>query len=327
MLALSPLAALTLDVLTAADAIPAHIAGRFRDPIGFEQSASGQYFVFDRRAHKVLGVDPARTSSWDIVQIGAEPGRVLDPVAFSVAPDGTFVIADAPGGRERVQVFTPAGFVIGGFTLPGRTKARVVSENFVLSGIGSLQYTGKTILMSQPETGQLFTEYALDGGPTRGFGNLRATGHEADQALHLALNSGIPLVDPTGGIYFVFLAGQPLFQKYDASGRLVFERHVEGTEIDEFVKSLPTTWPKRQTGDGELPFVRPTIRTAAVDPAGNLWIAFAVPYTYVYDRGGDKTRVVQFRGAGTLIPGSLFFGPKGRLLVTPGLYEFDLGRP
>ena len=71
----------------------------------------------------------------------------------------------------------------------------------------------------------------------------------------------------------------------------------------------------------------PTIRTAAVDRAGNLWIAFVVPYTYVYDRDGDKTRTVQFRAAGIITPNSLFFGSNGRLLVTPGLYEFDAGGP
>jgi hypothetical protein len=31
---------------------------------------------------------------------------------------------------------------------------------------------------------------------------------------------------------------------------------------------------------------------------------------------------VQFRGAGILAPDSLFFARDGRLLVTPGLYEF-----
>ena len=53
------------------------------------------------------------------------------------------------------------------------------------------------------------------------------------------------------------------------------------------------------------------------------WVTFVVPYTYVYDRDGDKIRTVQFRAAGIITPTSLFFGAKGRLLVTPGLYEFD----
>ena len=55
--------------------------------------------------------------------IGAEPGRIIDPTAFAVAPDGTFVVADAPNSRERIQIFTPAGFRIGGFLLPGPIEA------------------------------------------------------------------------------------------------------------------------------------------------------------------------------------------------------------
>jgi hypothetical protein len=53
-----------------------------------------------------------------------------------------------------------------------------------------------------------------------------------------------------------------------------------------------------------------------------LWIALVVPFTYVYDRDGDKVRTVQFRAAGILSPNSFFFARNGRLLVTPGLYEF-----
>jgi len=202
---------------------------------------------------------------------------------------------------------------------------RVVFDNSVLNGIGSLQYTGTSILMSQPETGALITEYDLNGGVHRTFGRLRATGHEDDRELHLALNSGIPLVDPTGGFYFVFQTGEPVFQKYDAAGTLVFERRAQGREIDELVSNLPTKWPTRKTDDGEVPLVRPTIRTAAVDRAGNLWIAFVVPYTYVYDRDGDKARTVQFRATGIITPNSLFFGTNDRVLVTPGLYEFAIG--
>src|SRR5437868_14611473 len=86
VLALSPLLALKPDVLQSTRAMPAHIAGRFREPTGFQQSASGQYFVFDRRAHTVFGVDEAQTSAWEIVQIGSEPGRIINPAAFSVAP-------------------------------------------------------------------------------------------------------------------------------------------------------------------------------------------------------------------------------------------------
>jgi hypothetical protein len=323
LLVATEVVALKLEVVQPSTAIPPHIAGRFREPTGFQQSASGQYFVFDRRLHAVFGVDEEQTSSWEIVRIGAEAGRIIEPTAFSVAPDGTFAVADAPGGAERIQVFTPVGFPVSGFFLPGRARPRISIDNFVLNGISTLQYTGSSILISQPDAGGLITEYQLRGTPIRTFGNLRPTGHEEDREVHLALNSGLPLVSPAGGFFFVFQAGLPVFRKYDADGQFVFERHIEGAEIDGFIKALPATWPRRRSAEGELPFVRPTVRTAAVDPEGRLWISLAVPYTYVYAPDGDKIRTVQFRGAGTLTPGSLSFGTKGQLLATPGLFEFQ----
>jgi len=76
-----------------------------------------------------------------------------------------------------------------------------------------------------------------------------------------------------------------------------------------------------------VPLVAPTIRTAAADAAGNLCLAFVVPFTSGYGRDGDKSRTVQFNAAGILAPSSLFFGRNNRVLVTPGLYEFEIGRP
>jgi hypothetical protein len=121
----------------------------------------------------------------------------------------------------------------------------------------------------------------------------------------------------------VFMAGRPTFRKYDAKGALVFERHVEGIELDAWLEGLPTSWPTRRIQDREVPYVTPTVRAAAVDGAGRLWISLAVPYTYVYDAQGDKVRTVQFSAAGIISPTSLFFARSGRLLITPGCYEFD----
>jgi hypothetical protein len=309
-------------VVQSIDAIPAHIAGRFRDATGFQQSESGQYFVFDRRSHVVFGIDARKSAVWEIVHIGAEPGRIIDPTAFSVAADGSFAVADAPENRERIQIFTPAGFRTGGFSLPVRPTPRVVFENYVMNGIASLLFTGRSLLLSQPENGALITEYGLDGSTLRTVGRLRPTGHEDDRQLHLALNSGIPLAAADGGLWFVFQTGEPRLRRYDRDGRLLFERHIEGKEVDQALALLPTTWPVRRTADGEYPIVTPTVRSAAIDRRGRVWVSLLPPYTYVFDGDGDKIRVVQFRAAGIVSPNSLFFGPRGRVLATPGLFEF-----
>jgi hypothetical protein len=121
----------------------------------------------------------------------------------------------------------------------------------------------------------------------------------------------------------VFLAGRPMFRKYDAAGVLQFERHIEGAEVDPYIRSIPTTWPRKRGEDGgEFPIVRPAIRAAGADAQGNLWIALAVPTTYVYDADGDKRRTIQFRAAGIITPTSLSFTREGQLLIAPGCYSF-----
>src|SRR4051794_31004088 len=114
-----------------------------------------------------------------------------------------------------------------------------------------------------------------------------------------------------------------MFRKYYALGNLVFERHIEGREVDGYVASMPTRWPTRRLGERETPYVAPIVKSAAVSPQGELWVALTVPYTYVYDSRGDKTRTVQFTATGVFSPASMSFTRAGRLLVTPGCYEFD----
>jgi len=313
-----------VEVLRSTGGIPVHIAGAFNTPVGFQQADSGVYYVFDRRGHTVYTI--ANDTATRIMEVGAEPGRVLDPTAFDIDPrDGSFVIADAPSRQERIQTFSASGSRIAGFTVPGRELPRLTLDTMVLNGVGSIQYTGRTILINQPERGALVTELTFDGTPQRTFGNLRPTGQEADTNVHLAMNAGLPLINPSGGFYFVFLAGVPMFRKYDEQGHLLFERHIEGPEMDEYVRTMPTRWPTRRTEDGDLlPLVPPAIRTAGVDRAGRLWIALTQPYTYVYDSSGEKLKTVQFKGADTLLPNSLFFTKDGRILVTPGCYEFRI---
>jgi len=315
--------ALTAEVLRSVGGLPPHIVGLFEEPLSFQQAPNGAYYVFDRRGHSVYTVDAAKKAAAKLVDIGPEAGRIIQPRGFDTSPAGPFVVADAPRGIERIQIFGDMGIRLGGFTLPVRERsATIMLGAAVLNGIGSIQYGEYSLLISHPESGALITEYSTAGRPRRSIGRLRATGHEADPELHLALNVGLPLLDATGGFFYVFLGGLPMFQKYDAAGRLLFERHVEGPEIDRYLATLPDRWPIRRVEDRELPLVTPAIRAAAVDGRGRLWLSLHEPYTYVYDAQGDKISSVQFSAAGIISPTSMFFTKDGRLLVTPGCYEF-----
>lgn len=316
-----------VETLSSVAALPAHIAGTFQQLTSCQQAASGDYFIFDRRSHAVFVAPTGLDSARKLITIGAEPGRVIDPSAFDLASDGSFIVADAPGGEPRIQIFLSSGSTVTAFRIPGRALPRITSGNLVLGGLTAIEYTGRSVYLSQPELGALIAEYATNGRPIRTFGELRRTGHESDPGVHLAMNSGLVVTNPAGGFYFVFLGGVPLFRKYDAAGQLIFERHIEGSEIDPFLQSLPTTWRRQRVDEGELPVVLPSVQAAAADRAGNLWVATAVGVTYVYDPEGEKIRTVRFRAAGAISPMAMSFTPGGRLLVAPGCYAFDVGRP
>jgi hypothetical protein len=320
MIALSAAHGLGVEERRASGSLAAHVAAAFDEIAACHISTSGEYLIFDRRAHAVYTVARGADTATRIVQIGSETGRIIRPTAFDSAADGSFVVADAPGDRQRVQFFSAAGTTLGGFTMPGRGVPQITLGALVLSGLATLEYTGQTVLISQPELGSLIVEYLPTGTPLRAFGELRETGQEKDPQVHAALNLGITLLNPKGGYYFVFLSGVPLFRKYDSAGKLIFERHIEGIELDPYVGRIPTTWPRKR---GEIPIVPAMVRTAAVDGDGNLWISLTAPFTYVYDVSGDKRRTFQFRGAGIIAPTSFFFTRDHRVIVTPGCYTFD----
>jgi len=318
-----PASALRVEVLRSIGGLPPYIVGLFDGAVDFEQTADGTYFIFDKRGHAVYTVDAARQVTKKIIEIGGEEGRIIQPSGFHVSRNGSIAVADVPRLQQRIQTFDVQGLRVSGFFLPGQPAARVTIGNLMLNGASSIQHTGKTLLISHPESGALFTEYSPGGFAQRSIGRLRATGFEDDRELHVAMNAGLPLVDPTGGFYYVFITGAPLIRKYDAAGALVFERHVEGRELDAYLAALPGRWPRRQVQDKTVPFVTPSVQAAAVNDKGELWVSLAVPYTYAYDKDGDKIRTVQFQAAGLVSPTSLSFAPDGRLLVTPGCFEFD----
>jgi hypothetical protein len=313
-----------VEILKSVGGLPVETCNAFRDPVNLQQTAAGAYYVFDRRDHAVYSVGPDRKSPVKIVDVGGEGGRLLEPTAFDLAPNGTFAVADAPRGQERLQVFDASGKWIAGFFLPGRAQTRVSVSGLAMGGVSTLAFLGNGIALNQPETGSLITEYGLSGTPVRSIGVLRATGHENDRQLHFAMNTGIPLPVRGGGYYFVFISGMPMLRRYDAKGGLLYERVIQGRELDPILEQAPKKWPRRTVDGTELPVVVPNVRTAAVDNAGRLWVVFLTPFTYVFDPDGEKIRTVQFRAAGILAPHSLFFAPNGRVLVTPGCYEFEL---
>ncbi len=113
-------AAPEVEVLRSVGGLPPHVVGLFEEPLAFQQTAGGPYYVFDRRGHSVYTVDAGRTAVRKLIEVGPEQGRIIQPRGFDTDATGSFVVADVPGGIARVQVFGAAGLAVGGFTLPAQ---------------------------------------------------------------------------------------------------------------------------------------------------------------------------------------------------------------
>ena len=290
-----------VEVLQSVDALPAG----YRRPVPRARWASrrvpdGPYYVFDRRGHSVHTVDEHGRSVRTLVEIGGEEGRLLDPSAFDVAADGSFAVADAPGGRERVQVFGAAGIRIGGFTRPGRTAARVA-----LGIAGAERRRQPRLHRPLGRAQRARHRMAADGIHDRSATPIRSIGRApADRP------GGRPRGPPRaqrrpgaarafGRLLLRVPRRHPAIRKYSASGALLFERAIQGRELDRPAggacrsggRAAPSAIARcRSCRPWSAP--RPSIRD------GRLWVSFVLPYTYVFDAEGEKIRTVQFRAAG-----------------------------
>jgi hypothetical protein len=302
-------------------ALPAHVINRFEQPASVVVTSTHDYLVLDRRTHTVFRMDAGGRAMTPIIGIGQEPGRVLRPTAMALSDDDILAVLDAPASYQRLQCFTPEGALIGLFYLTILGETALVVNDQIVSGSGAMAFDGTTFWFTAPSRGTLMFQVDTAGTVLRQVGHLRQTGHETNRDLHAALNAGLPVVDPTGGMFFVFQTGRPMLRKYSAAGALLFERHIEGPELDPIIQRLPTTW--ATPDDGSRPLPAPVVRTAAADRQGRFWVVLQTGHVYVYDGTGEKIRTVTFGGAAPTLTSSLFFTRNGRVLTGPGGYEFD----
>ena len=180
-----------------------HVVGLFREPIGFKQTANGDYTcsigagtpcAVDRRGRnsREAGADRRRRG-----------GRLIEPSAFDVAVNGSFAVADAPNPRARADL-DAGGVRTGGFLLRGAAP-RASCWASRLNGVGTLAFNGH--VADQPtRNGWLMTEMRLGQRRSDRSANCARPATNPTGTSISRWNSGIPIADPKGGFYFVFMA-------------------------------------------------------------------------------------------------------------------------
>ena len=134
-LALTAPRAAEVEERRAVGGLAAHLAATFDEIAACQFSPSGDYVIFDRRAHTVSTATRGADAPTRIVQIGSETGRIIRPSAFDSAPDGSFVVADARGiasgcssSFRRVRRSADSRCQ--------RRRAQITLGHLVLSGLG-----------------------------------------------------------------------------------------------------------------------------------------------------------------------------------------------
>ena len=87
------------------------------------------------------------------------------------------------------------------------------------------------------------------------------------------------------------------------------------------MSQMPRTWAAAALKTERFPWSRRWFALQASIAIGNLWISLVVPFTYVYDRTGEKRHTVQFRAAGIIAPTSFFFTADARGARRAGMLQ------
>ena len=285
-------------------ALPAHVAGQFEQLTACQQTAerrlfrlrSPRAFRLHRAAEPRAGAEAHRDRRRGRARAATRPRSIS-------RGDDTFVVADAPGGRPRIQIFTTSGSTIGGFYLQGRAVPRV-----------TLRQPGA----ERHRRDRVHRQVALRESARARRADRRVQRRRADRCARSA-RCARPATRPTPTSTWRSTPADRLANPRPAastssslpacrssasttpSGRLVFERHIEGTELDEFIQGAAHHLEARRTGDGEIPLVLPSVYAAAADAAGqSVDLARRSDSRTSTTPAGEKRRTVQFRAAGRL---------------------------
>jgi hypothetical protein len=108
-----------VETLKSVGGLPPETCNVFRDPVDFEQAASGTYYVFDRRDHAVYSVPATGRDPVKVVDVGGEGGRLLEPTAFDLSRMAPSRLRMRLAARSGCRSSIPAGSGSRAFSCPG----------------------------------------------------------------------------------------------------------------------------------------------------------------------------------------------------------------
>ncbi len=264
-------------------------------------SQNNLYYVSDRKRHSVIVFNERFEIQREIGGIGSAPGRLFRPGYIEVSDDGIIYVQD--GGNERIQSFTLDGTHLGTFS----------TEPYMGFAAG----TRGEIYLGQPEKGALISVHSREGKLLRSFGKLKDYSdfygeafRDRNEEFSNAINRVRLSVDRDGNILASFML-IPLIQKYTRDGELVFERRLEGPEIDALTQSPSGRLTMSMDG-----FVGEIIALEAIPlPNGEIGVVLTDRSIYVADQSGQRLRVLRPSVETNFTPEMTGVTPAGEVLL------------
>lgn len=264
-------------------------------------SHNGLYYVSERRRHSVIVLNDRFEVQKEIGGIGSAPDRLFRPGAIDVSDDGIIYVQD--GGNERIQ----------SFSIDGTHLAAFDTGQYMGFAAG----TGGEIYLGQPENGALVSVYSREGKLLRSFGQLKLYSDlhgepfkDQNEEFSNGINRVRLSVDKDGNILVSFML-VPLIQKYTRNGQLLFERRLEGPEIETLTRAPGGHLSMSMDG-----FTQEIIALEAVPlPHGEIEVVLTDRSVYVADQNGQRLRVLHPHVEANFTPEMTGVTPTGELMV------------
>jgi len=270
---------ITREVLRPTDQLES-IWGELYQPWGLK-IVNDLMYILDRGNNRVVVCDLQGRFIRQIGGVGQGPGEFIWPWSFAVSQTGeVYVLTNDAPQINTIHIFDRLGQFVQKIQLDFLPQSLAVNSK-------------REIFLSAPDEQAIIRVYSTDGQLLRKFGSPQLLAEAGGNMILLsAYNDGHLYLNKEDELYIAFISSS-LVRIYGSDGKLLRQIKVRGREIDQLIRIHAEAGERPHlTAGGEGVSRAYLFHDLAVDARGNIWLALADRYLYIYGQRGDLQRVM-----------------------------------